>query len=105
MPATYGHIQNRSAAGQVVFAPGLSADDEWLAIGISPFHHDATTIFRTIQTGGAIGHPQPVARHVVKRKILAKDVGVDRVTIGDGMLRPVKSDPHVSSGSSSGGML
>src|SRR5580704_6026774 len=86
------HVENCRAAQKIFFAPGLAADDKWSASGVAPFEDDPRTVFGPIEEGSAIGHAQPGAGCVEERIVLGKDMGVPRVAIGNGVIRPSKSD-------------
>ena len=99
------HVKNCRAAQKIFFAPGLAADDKWSASGVAPFEDDPRAVFGTIEAGSAIGHAQPCAGCAVERIVLAEDMGVRRVTIGNGVIRPSESDTHVRAGSTRDGIL
>ena len=103
--AAAGHVENGGAAQKIFFAPRLAADDKGSAGGVAPFEDNAGAIFGAIETGGAVGHTQPRAGSVVERKVLAEDVGVRRVTVGDGVIRAHEGDAHVRAGSARDGIL
>src|SRR5580765_6132359 len=90
-----GHVENRGAANEKVFSPCLSADHEIFVAAIAPFHYDSAAVLGAIEACRAVGHAQPATRRVVKRKILAEDPRVHRVSIRDGMVRPVECDTYV----------
>ena len=96
MPTADRHVENRGPAHKVFLSPCLATDHKRLAFGVPPLHHNSTTVFRTIQTGGAISHAHPVARGVVKRKILAENVSARWIPIRNRMVRTIKCHPHVS---------
>ncbi len=102
---TDGHVEDGGTTDQILFSPGLAALDEGFAVGAAPFHDDSTAIFGAVEAGGAISHAQPAARSVIERKILAEDVGVGGITVGDGMVRTIEGDAHVGAGSTRRGLL
>src|SRR5579859_8035737 len=103
--AAHWHIENCRAAQKILFAPGLAADDKCSASGVAPFEDDSRAVFWTVEAGSAIGHAQPGAGCAVERIVLAEDMSVRRVAIGNGVIRPSESDTHMRAGSACNGIL
>ena len=99
------HVQNRGAAQNIFFTPGLPADDKGSARRVSPFEDNPGAVFGPIQAGCAVGHAQPHSGNIVEREILAEDAGVRRVTISDRVIRPRERNAHVRAGSACDGIL
>ena len=99
------HVENGRAAQKIIFAPGLATDDKWSARRVAPFQNDSGTVFGAIKTGCAISHAQPGPRSTIERVVLPKDMGVRRVTIGNGVVRPREGNTHMRSGSAGDGIL
>src|SRR5215469_14353 len=101
----YGHVEDCGKPDEPFLTPCLANDNERRTIAIAPLENDAAAVGRPVKASGAVRHPEPSARDFVKRKILTKDPGANRVAICEGMVRAIERNAHVRAGRSSLGIL
>ena len=58
-----------------------------------------------IEAGGAIGHAQPVPRHIVERKVLAEHISLRRVAVGQRMIGLIEGHAHMRARGARGCLL
>src|SRR4029077_3892397 len=93
--AARGHIEYGGTSDESGFAPSLATYHEWRTASIAPLHNNVAAVFGAIEAGSAIGHPQPVPRHIVKREVLAEYIGLHRITVGQRMIGLIESHAHM----------